>query len=77
MIRSALRHPMVEVAVNAVYPDSAPASTVPSSLLLKMPRLPDEVKYGFVGRALILRDTHANVILDFIQDAVPDPGRPR
>lgn len=67
----------VEVAVNAVYPDSAPASTVPSSLLLKMPRLPEEVKYGFVGRALILRDTHANVILDFIQDAVPDPGRPR
>jgi len=67
----------IEVAVNAIYPDSAPASTMPASLLLRMPPLPDEVKYGFVGRALILRDTHANVILDFVPDAVPDPRLPR
>jgi hypothetical protein len=67
----------VQLAVNAVYPDAAPASTVPAGLLLKMPRLPDEVKYGFVGRALILRDTHANVILDFVADAVPDRSLPR
>ena len=67
----------IQVAVNAVYPESAPTSTVPATLLLKMPPLPDEVKYGFVGRALILRDTHANVILDFVPDAVVDPRLPR
>lgn len=67
----------VPVAVNAVYPDAAPASSVPASLLLKMPPLPDQVKYGFVGRALILRDTEASVILDFVPDVVPDPRLPR
>lgn len=67
----------VQVAVNAVYPDSAPASTVPASLLLKMPPLPDQVKYGFVGSALILRDTEASVILDFVPDVVTDRRLPR
>lgn len=67
----------VTVAVNAVYPDAAPASSVPPSLLLKMPPLPDQVKYGFVGRSLILRDTEASVILDFVADAVSDPRLPR
>lgn len=67
----------VVVAVNAVYPDGAPSSGVPSSLLLRMPRLPDQVIYGFVGRALILRDTEASVILDFVPDAIVDSRLPR
>jgi hypothetical protein len=67
----------VVVAVNAVYPQEAPYSGVPSSLLLRMPRLPDQVVYGFVGRALILRDTEAGVILDFVPDAVLDTRLPR
>ena len=67
----------VTLAVNAIYPDSAPFSSVPPSLLLKLRVLPDQVRYRFVGRALILRDTEANVILDFIPDVVPDPSVPR
>jgi hypothetical protein len=67
----------VTVAVNAVYPDAAPFSSVPPSLLLKLPPLPEEVRYRFVGRALILRDTEANVILDYIMDVVPDRSIPR
>jgi hypothetical protein len=63
----------ITVAVNAIYPDALPLSSVPASLLLKLPPLPEQVKYRFVGRELILRDTEANVILDFIPDAVP-PG---
>ena len=50
---------------------------MPPSLLLKIPVLPPEVRYRFVGRALIARDTEANVILDFIGDIVPDPTIPR
>ena len=69
--------PPITVAVNAVYPDASPFSSVPSTLLLKLPQLPEEVRYRFVGRALILRDTEANVILDFIPDVVPDPTIPR
>jgi hypothetical protein len=67
----------IKLGVNAVYPDGAPFSSVPPSLLLKIPALPDEVRYRFVGRALIARDTEANVILDFIRDIVPDPTIPR
>jgi hypothetical protein len=63
--------------VNAYYPDDAPLSSVPPSLLLHLPELPEEVRYRFVGRHLILRDTEANVILDFIRDVVPDPSIPR
>ena len=58
-------------------PDGAPFSSVPPSLLLKLPPLPEQVRYRFVGRTLILRDTEANVILDFIPDVVPDPSIPR
>jgi hypothetical protein len=63
--------------VNAYYPDDAPLSSVPPSLLLHLPALPEEVRYRFVGRHLILRDTDANVILDFLRDVVPDPSIPR
>jgi hypothetical protein len=67
----------VTVAVNAVYNDDAPFSSMPPTLLLKLPKLPDEVRYRFVGRNLILRDAEANVILDYIPDAAPDPTLPR
>lgn len=69
--------PPVRVAVNAIYPDDAPFSSVPPTLLQKLPQLPEEVKYRFVGRDLILRDTEANVILDFIPNAIPDRSIPR
>jgi hypothetical protein len=67
----------VALAVNTFYNSAAPFSSVPPSLLLKLPLLPEEVRYRFVGRALILRDTEANVILDYIPDVVPDPTIPR
>ena len=70
-------HKNVPLRVNAYYPDDAPLSSVPSSLLLKLPALPEEVRYRFVGPHLILRDAEANVILDFVRDVVPDPSIPR
>lgn len=68
---------VVRVAVNATYNDGAPFSSMPPTLLLKLPQLPEEVRYQFVGRDLILRDTEANVILDFIPNAVPVRSVPR
>ena len=60
-----------KVAVNAQYIPASPLSTVPPTLLLSMPTLPDEVEYRFIGRSLILRDTVANRIIDFVPNAVP------
>jgi hypothetical protein len=59
------------LTVNATYPKNAPLSTVPPSILLKMPKLPKDVEYRFVGRTLILRDREANMIVDYMKEAVP------
>jgi hypothetical protein len=59
------------VKVNAQYPTTAPNSTVPPSLLIVLPQLPEELEYRFVGRHLILRDREADLIVDFIRNAVP------
>jgi len=56
--------------VNAIYPDSIPVSTVPPNVLLQLPRLPEEVEYRFLARDLILRDTHAAIIVDFMVNAI-------
>jgi hypothetical protein len=64
----------VVVQVNAVYPAGAPRSTVPPSLLLTLPPLPPSLHYGFVGRDLVLVDSVAQIIVDFLPDAAPDPA---
>jgi hypothetical protein len=55
--------------VNAEYPASLPVTTMPPTVLLNMPPLPDEIEFRFVGRYLILRDTHADIIVDFMTAA--------
>jgi hypothetical protein len=58
----------VHLNVNQSYPDGIPLQSMPPSLLLNLPRLPKELEYRFVGRELVLRDTQANLIVDFIAD---------
>jgi len=57
--------------VNATYPEKAPLATVPPLLLLRLPKLPEGLEYRFMGRDLILHDSTANIIVDFLQDAAP------
>jgi hypothetical protein len=59
------------IKVNAEYPKNAPLSTVPPTLLERLPKLPSELEYRFVGRTLILRDREANMIVDYLKEAVP------
>ncbi|MGH9673477.1 MAG: hypothetical protein ACRD44_09875 [Bryobacteraceae bacterium] len=61
----------VPVKVNARYPAAAPVSTVPPTLLLRLPDLPEDIEYHFVGRDLVLLDTAARIIVDFIPNAMP------
>jgi hypothetical protein len=63
--------PTPKVVVNGQYIPAAPLSTVPPTVLLALPTLPEQVEYRFVGRTLILRDAVANLIIDFIPGAVP------
>jgi hypothetical protein len=61
------------IKVNAIYPKAAPLSTVPPDLLARLPKLPKNIEYRFVGRTLILRDAEANLIIDYMKEAVPKP----
>jgi len=63
--------PRVALAPNERYPDGAPLSTVPPRILLRLPALPKSVDFRFVGNALVLRDTRANMIVDYIPNALP------
>jgi hypothetical protein len=61
----------VPPTVNQPYPTELPLATVPPALLMKLPTLPPELEYRFLGRHLILRDIKANLIVDFIPEIVP------
>jgi hypothetical protein len=61
----------VHVEVNEVYPDKAPYTTVPPTLLLLLPKLPDELAYRIVGRDLVLMDVKANLVVDLMIEVLP------
>jgi len=55
--------------INTVYPDAASISTMPPTLLLRLPQLPKELEYRFVGNNLILLDLESMVIVDYLPRA--------
>ncbi len=61
----------VRLQVNQPYPEAAPYTTVPPTLLLKLPKLPDEVAYRIADRDLVLLDVKANLVVDLIPKAIP------
>jgi hypothetical protein len=61
----------VPFKVNADYPRHEALSTVPPDVLRMLPELPPEIQYRFVGRHLILYDSKANLIIDFMLNALP------
>jgi len=61
----------VHLAVNAAYPARLPRTTVPPTLLMRLPRLPDKLAYRIVGHDFVLQDTEARLVVDFIPGALP------
>lgn len=62
----------IKLSANGRYPDSVPLSTMPPQVLAALPRLPDELEYRFIGNRLILLDVHAHIVIDYIDDALPN-----
>jgi hypothetical protein len=56
----------VPIAVNARYPDTASRATVPPMILVRLPQLPEQLEYRILQGNLILLDTVANLIVDYI-----------
>lgn len=60
----------VQFKVNATYPEKEALPTMPPNLLASLPPLPEDLEYRIIGKHLILRDVHANVIVDYIPNAI-------
>ena len=61
----------VRLQVNGRYPDGVPLTTMPAPVLAELPRLPEDVEYRFIGDRLILLDVHAQLVVDFMDAAIP------
>jgi hypothetical protein len=61
----------VPMKINYPYPDSREFVEMPPTLLLKLPQLPKQLKYRYVGRNLMLVDADNNLIIDYMIDALP------
>jgi hypothetical protein len=61
----------VPLGVNQPYPESEELLEMPPALLLRLPQLPKQVKYRYVGRSLLLVDRENGLIIDFMPDALP------
>ena len=63
----------VFLKANADYPSAQPLASVPPTVLQALPPLPkgEDLEYRFVGKHLILLDTRANLIVDFLLNAIP------
>ncbi len=61
----------VPVKVNAAYPETKEMMEMPPTLLLKLPELPKQLRYRFVGRNLLLVDREAQLTIDYMAGALP------
>jgi len=59
----------VALVVNGRYPDEVPISTVPPQVLAQLPKLEEELEYRFIKTNMILFDSHAHLIVDFVERA--------
>ncbi len=59
------------LTINSEYPDNAPFATVPPQILQGLPKLPDVLEYRFIGKRLLLIDSHARVVVDIVEHVFP------
>ena len=62
---------------NDPWPSNAARGTVPPRLLKTLPPLPVGLEYRFLGRHLVLVDSPANLIVDYLTNVVPSTIRRR
>jgi hypothetical protein len=55
---------------NDVYPETWDYNMMPPTMLLHIPRLPQELEYRIVNKDLIIRDVEANMIVDVMRNAI-------
>jgi hypothetical protein len=61
----------VRLRVNSRYPDGIPRTTMPPPILGALPKLPEHLEYRFIGPRLVLLDSHAQLVVDYMDGALP------
>lgn len=61
-------------AIHRTFPWELGSAMWPT-LIPALPPLPDELQYRFVDRDLVLIDTHADMVVDILVNALPAPVR--
>ena len=61
----------IPLRVNYTYPEKKEFAEMPATLLVKLPQVPKELRYRFVGKNLLLVDRDNNLIIDYMVDALP------
>lgn len=61
----------VPLRVNQPYPESEEMLEMTPTLLLRLPQLPKQMRFRYVGRSLLLMDRENGLIIDFMPDALP------
>ena len=61
----------VPLRVNYTYPENKELVEMSPTLLLKLPQLPKQLRYRFVGRNLLLVDRENDLIIDYMLNAIP------
>jgi hypothetical protein len=59
------------------YPVNAPKANFPPRLALALPTLPDELEFRLVGTNLVLCDSEANLVVDYILNVLPPASKPK
>lgn len=61
----------VPLRVNYPYPEQKEQLEMAPTLLLRLPQLPKQIRYRFVGPNLLLVDRENGLIIDFMNNALP------
>lgn len=61
----------VPLKVNIPYPESKELVEMSPALLLRLPQLPKQLRYRYVGRSLVILDRDNSLIVDFMREALP------
>ncbi|MBZ5491693.1 MAG: hypothetical protein LAO76_12255 [Acidobacteriia bacterium] len=59
---------------NDVYPATWEYNPMPPTILLHLPRLPEEVEYRIVNKDLILLDVEADMVVDILRNSIALPA---
>jgi hypothetical protein len=62
----------IKLRINGTYPVTLPVTTMPPQVLAALPRLPTVIEYRFIGERLVLLDVHGQLVVDYMDDAIPN-----